>query len=34
MERRLDEAFAASTLPEDRDWQAVNELLVDLRLAK
>jgi uncharacterized protein len=32
LEAELDLAFDESSLPEDRDWHAVNELLVDLRL--
>ena len=33
LEAQLDQAFAASPLPEDRDRQAVHELLVRLRLS-
>jgi hypothetical protein len=32
LEARLEQAFAESTLPEDRDRKPVNELLVRLRL--
>jgi len=32
LEQRLDQAYAQSRLPEDRDFAAVNELLVRLRL--
>jgi len=33
LEARLDQAFQESKLPEDRDREPVNELLVRLRLA-
>jgi uncharacterized protein len=33
LEAALEQAFDESPLPEDRDWQAVNEFLVNLRLA-
>ena len=32
LERRLDEAFAESALPEERDRRPVHDLLVRLRL--
>ena len=32
LEKALDRAFDESTLPEDRDRQAVNDFLVQLRL--
>ena len=32
LEAKLDEAFAKSKLPESRDTEAVNDLLVELRL--
>ena len=34
LEVRLDQAFADSTLPEDRDREPVNELLLRLRLGQ
>ncbi len=34
LEGRLDRAFAESTLPEDRDTDTANELLVSLRLGQ
>ena len=34
LEARLDQAFAESTLPEDRDRKPVNELLVGVRLGQ
>ena len=33
LEAKLNSAFAESKLPESRDRQAVNELLIELRLA-
>ncbi len=34
LEARLDQAFAESKLPEERDRRAIHEFLVDLRLAE
>jgi predicted nucleotidyltransferase len=34
LERRMDEAFAESTLPDDRDRRAAHDLLVRLRLGE
>lgn len=34
LERRLDQAYADSPLPEERDRQAVNDFLIELRLSR